>query len=198
MRRRIVLAAAVVCLVAPGLLHATPWEFDPAHTGVHFKVRHLMISSVRGEFEKVSGKILYDEADVTKSTADITIDAASINTRVAKRDDHLRSPDFLDVAKHPAITFRSKRVEKAGDGTLKMTGDLTIRGVTKEVVLTIEGPSPEVKDPEGNHRVGGQAAPKINRKEFGLTWNKAIETGGVVVGDEVEITIDVEIYKKPA
>jgi len=111
---------------------------------------------------------------------------------------NLRSPDFLDVAKHPAITFRSKRVEKAGDGTLKMTGDLTIRGVTKEVVLTIEGPSPEVKDPAGNHRVGGQAATKINRKEFGLTWNKAIETGGVVVGDEVEITIDVEIYKKPA
>jgi len=198
MRRRILLAAAVVCLVAPGLLHAASWEFDPEHTGVQFKVRHLMISSVRGEFEKVSGKIVYDESDVTKSTADITIDAASINTRVAKRDEHLRSPDFLDVAKHPAITFRSKRVEKAGDGTLKMTGDLTIRGVTKEVVLTVEGPTPAIKDPLGNHRVGGQAATKINRKEFGLTWNKTVETGGVVVGDEVEITIDVEIYKKPA
>jgi len=198
MRRRITLAAAVVCLVAPGLLHAASWEFDPEHTGVHFKVRHLMISSVRGEFEKVSGKIVYDESDVTKSSADIAIETASINTRVAKRDEHLRSPDFLDVAKHPAITFRSKRVEKAGDGTLKMTGDLTIRGVTKEVVLTVEGPSPEIKDPGGNHRVGGQAATKINRKDFGLTWNKALEAGGVVVGDEVEITIDVEIYKKPA
>ena len=197
MRRRIILAAAVLCLVAPGLLLAAPWEFDPAHTGVHFKVRHLMISSVRGEFEKVSGKIVYDEADVTKSSADITIDTGSINTRVAKRDEHLRSPDFLDVAKHPAITFKSKRVEKAGDGTLKMTGDLTIRSVTKEVVLTIEGPSPEIKDPGGNRRVGAQATTKINRKDFGLVWNAALETGGVVVGDEVEITIDVEIYKKP-
>ena len=198
MRRRAILAATVLCLIAPGLLHAAPWEFDPAHTGVHFKVRHLMISSVRGEFEKVSGKIVYDEADVTKSTADITIDTGSINTRVVKRDEHLRSPDFLDVAKHPAITFKSKRVDKAGNGTLKMTGDLTIRGVTKEVVLTVEGPTPAIKDPGGNFRVGGHATTKINRKDFGLTWNKPLETGGVGVGDEVEITIDVEIYKKPA
>jgi len=198
MRRRIILAAAVLCIVAPGLLHAAPWEFDPAHTGVHFKVRHLMISSVRGEFEKVSGKIVYDESDVTKSSADITIDTGSINTRVAKRDEHLRSPDFLDVAKHPAITFKSRRVEKAGNGTLKMTGDLTVRGVTKEVVLTVEGPTHAIKDPGGNLRVGGQATTKILRKDFGLVWNKALEAGGVVVGDEVEITIDVEIYKKPA
>jgi polyisoprenoid-binding protein YceI len=198
MRRQIILAAAVLCLVGPGLLHAAPWEFDPAHTGVHFKVRHLMISSVRGEFEKVTGKIVYDEADVTKSSADITIDTATINTRVAKRDEHLRSPDFLDVAKYPAITFKSKRVEKGGNGTLKMTGDLTIRGVTKEVVLTVEGPTPAIKDMQGNARVGGQATTKIQRKDFGLVWNKALETGGVVVGDDVDITIDVEIYKKPA
>ena len=197
MRRRIVLAAAALCLVAPGLLHAAPWELDPDHTGVHFKVRHLMVSSVRGEFEKVTGKIVYDEADVTKSTADIAIAAASINSRVAKRDEHLRSPDFLDVAKHPVITFKSKRVEKAGNGTLRMTGDLTIRGVTKEVVLTVEGPTPAIKDPWGNQRVGGQATTKINRKDFGLVWNKTVETGGVVVGDEVDITIDVEIYRKP-
>ena len=197
MRRQFILATAVLCLVAPGLLHAAPWEFDPAHTGVHFKVRHLMISSVRGEFEKVSGKIVYDEADVTKSTADIVIDTASINTRVAKRDEHLRSPDFLDVANHPAITFKSKRVDKAGNGTLKMTGDLMVRGVTKEVVLTVEGPTPAIKDPGGNLRVGGQATTKINRKDFGLLWNKALETGGVVVGDDVEITIDVEIFRKP-
>jgi polyisoprenoid-binding protein YceI len=197
MRRQFILATAVLCLVAPGLLHAAPWEFDPAHTGVQFKVRHLMVSSVRGDFEKVSGKIVYDEADVTKSTADITIDTGSINTRVAKRDEHLRSPDFLDVAKHPAITFKSKRVEKAGNGTLKMTGDLTIRGVTKEVVLTVEGPSPAIKDMQGNARVGGQAAMKIHRKDFGLVWNKALETGGGVVGDEVDITIDVEIFRKP-
>ena len=198
MRRTIILAAAVLCLVAPGLLHAAPWEFDPAHTGVHFKVRHLMVSSVRGDFEKVSGKIVYDEADVTKSSADITIDTGSINTRVAKRDEHLRSPDFLDAAKYPAITFKSKRVEKSGSGTLKMTGDLTIHGVTKEVSLTVEGPTPAIKDMQGNARVGGQATTKISRKDFGLAWNKALETGGVVVGDEVEITIDVEIYRKPA
>jgi len=197
MRRRMILAAAVLCVVAPGVLHAAPWEFDPDHTGVHFKVRHLMVSSVRGEFEIVTGKIVYDEADVTKSAADITIDAASINTRVAKRDEHLRGPDFLDVTKYPAIIFRSKRVEMAGNGTLRMTGDLTIRGVTKEVVLTVEGPTPAVKDPWGNQRVGGQATTKIHRKDFGLVWNKVVEAG-VVVGDEVEITIDVEIYKKPA
>jgi polyisoprenoid-binding protein YceI len=198
MRRRIILAAAVLCLVAPGLLPAAQWEFDPAHTGVHFKVRHLMVSSVRGEFEKVSGKIVYDEGDVTKSTADITIDAASVNTRVTKRDEDLRSPNFLDVAKYPAIIFKSKRVEKSGNGMLKMTGDLTIHGVTKEVVLNVEGPTPAIKDPWGNFRVGGQATTKISRKDFGLVWNEAMETGGVVVGDEVEITIDVEIYKKPA
>jgi polyisoprenoid-binding protein YceI len=192
-----ILAAAVLCLAAPGLLHAAPWEFDPAHTGVHFKVRHLMISSVRGEFENVSGKIVYNEADVTKSTADITIDAASVNTRVAKRDADLRSPNFLDVAKYPAITFKSKRVEKTGNGTLKMAGDLTIHGVTKEVVLAVEGPTPAIKDPWGNTRVGGQASTKINRKDFGLVWNKSLETGGVLVGDEVEITIDVEILRKP-
>jgi len=197
MRRRMILAA-VLCLAAPGLLHAAPWEFDPAHTGVHFKVRHLMISSVRGEFEKVSGKIVYDEADITKSTAEITIDAASVNTRVAKRDEDLRSPNFLDVAKYPKIAFKSKRIEKAGNGTLKMTGDLTIHGVTKEVVLNVEGPTSAIKDPWGNARVGGQATTKIHRKDFGLVWNKTLEAGGVVVGDEVEITIDVEIYKKPA
>jgi polyisoprenoid-binding protein YceI len=198
MRRRVIVAGAILCLAVPGLLYAASWEFDPNHTGVHFKVRHLMVSSVRGEFEKVSGKIVYDEADVTKSAADITIDAASVNTRVAKRDADLRSPNFLDVAKHPTITFKSKRVEKAGNGTLKMTGDLTIHGVTKEVVLTIEGPTPAIKDPWGNQRVGGQATTKINRKDFGLVWNAALETGGVAVGDEVEITIDVEIYRKPA
>ena len=197
MKRRMVLAATVLFLAAPGLLHAAPWEFDADHTGVHFKVRHLMISSVRGEFEKVSGKIVYDETDITKSAADITIDAASVNTRSAERDKDLRSPNFLDVAKYPKITFRSQRVEKAGNGTLKITGDLTIRGVTKEVVLTVEGPTPAIKDPWGNYRVGGQATTKINRKDFGLVWNATLETGGVMVGDEVEITIDVEIYKKP-
>jgi len=197
MRRAAILAAAVLSLSAPGLVLAATWELDPAHTGVHFKVRHLMVSSVRGDFEKVSGKIVYDETDVTKSTADIVIDAASVNSRVAKRDADLRSSNFLDVEKHPTITFKSKRVEKTGDGTLKVTGDLTIRGVTKPVVLDVEGPTPAVRDPGGNLRVGGLATTKINRKDFGLTWNKPLEAGGVLVGDEVDITIDVEIYRKP-
>ncbi|HWS15568.1 MAG TPA: YceI family protein [Candidatus Methylomirabilis sp.] len=197
MRISAILAAAVICLLGPGVVLAAPWEFDPVHTGVHFKVRHLMVSSVRGDFEKVSGKIVYDESDVTKSTADITIDSASINTRDAKRDADLRNPDFLDAAKYPTITFKSKKVEKAGNGTLRMTGDLTIKGVTKEVVLVVEGPTKPAKDPWGNQRVGGSATTRIHRKDFGLTWNMALETGGVVVGDEVDITIDVEIFRKP-
>ena len=194
--RKLLILTALLCLSVPASA-ATSWEFDPAHTGVQFKVRHLMVSSVRGDFEKVAGKIVYDETDITKSNADITIDAASINTRVAKRDEHLRSPDFLDAANHRTITFKSKRVEKNGDGTLKMTGDLTLRGVTREVALKVEGPTPQIKDAQGNLRVGGQATGKIHRKDFGLVWNKGLEAGGVVVGDEVDITIDVEIFRKP-
>lgn len=196
MRRIAVMAITALVLALPAEVPAGTWELDSAHTGVQFKVRHLMVSYVRGDFEKVSGKIVYDEQDVSKSSADITIDVASINTRVAKRDKHLRSPDFLDVAKHPSITFKSKKVEKAGNGKLKMTGDLTIRGATREVVLEVEGPTPPIKDLQGKTRVGGIASTRINRKDFGLTWNKALETGGVVVGDEVEITIDIEILKE--
>jgi polyisoprenoid-binding protein YceI len=156
-----------------------------------------MVSHVRGVFERLSGKVTYDESDITKSTAEITIDAASINTRDAKRDADLRNPDFLDAARYPTITFKSKRVEKAGDGRLNMTGDLTIKGVTKEVVLAIEGPTKPAKDPWGNLRVGGSATARINRRDFGLTWNMALETGGVLVGDDVDITIDIEIFRKP-
>lgn len=196
MRRIAVVAITALVLALPAEVPAGTWKLDSAHTGVQFKVRHLMVSYVRGDFEIISGKIVYDEQDVSKSSADITIDVASINTRVAKRDKHLRSPDFLDVAKHPSITFKSKKVEKAGDGKLKMTGDLTIRGATREVVLEVEGPTPPIKDLQGKTRVGGVASTRINRKDFGLTWNKALEAGGVVVGDEVEITIDIEILKE--
>jgi len=196
MRRFAVMAIAALVLSVPAHVLAGTWELDSVHTGVQFKVRHLMVSYVRGNFENVSGKIVYDEKDVSRSSADITIDAASINTRVAKRDKHLKSPDFLDVEKHPYLTFRSKKVETEGGGKIRMTGDLTIRGVTREVVLDVEGPTPPVKDLEGKTRVGGVASTRINRKDFGLTWNKALETGGVVVGDEVEITIDIEIVKE--
>jgi len=134
MRKHLILAV-LLFLGVPGLALAAPWELDTAHSGVQFKVRHLMVSSVRGDFEKIAGTIHYDEQDITKSGADISIDAASINTRVAKRDDHLRSADFFDAAKYPKITFKSKRIENNGQGRLKVTGDLTIRGVTKEVTL---------------------------------------------------------------
>jgi polyisoprenoid-binding protein YceI len=195
--RRIAISGVIALFMAlPAVAPAGTWELDPAHTGVQFKVRHLMVSYVRGDFEKVSGKIIYDERDISKSSADIAIDVASINTRVTKRDAHLKSPDFLDAGKYPFITFKSKKVEKPGPGKLKMAGDLTIRGVTREVVLDVEGPTPPVKDPQGKTRVGGTVSTKINRKDFGLTWNMAIETGGVVVGDEVEITIDIEILKE--
>ena len=197
MRRYWIAGVAALVFALPAAVSAGTWKLDPAHTGVHFKVRHLMVSNVRGEFEKVSGKIVYDEQDISRSSAEITIDAASINTRVAKRDDHLKSADFLDVANHPHLVFRSTKVEKAGAGKLRMTGDLTIRGVTREVVLEIEGPTAEIQDPQGNTRVGGSASTKINRSDFGLTWNQVIETGGVVVGKEVEVIIDIEIVREP-
>ena len=196
MRRYWIAGVVALVFALPAAVSAGTWKLDPAHTGVHFKVRHLMVYNVRGEFEKVSGKIVYDEQDISRSSAEITIDAASINTRVAKRDDHLKSADFLDVANHPHLVFRSTKVEKAGAGKLRMTGDLTIRGVTREVVLEIEGPTAEIQDPQGNTRVGGSASTRINRSDFGLTWNQVIETGGVVVGKEVEVIIDIEIVRE--
>ncbi len=196
MGRLYLTSVAVLLSMLPAASPAGTWELDPAHTSVQFKVRHMMVSNVRGDFEKVSGDVTYDEDDISRSSANITIDANSINTRVAKRDKHLKSPDFLDAEKYPFLVFRSKRVERAGEGKLKVTGDLTIRGVTREVVLDVEGPTPPVKDLQGKMRVGGTASTTINRKDFGLTWNKAIETGGVVVGNEVEITIDIELVRE--
>jgi polyisoprenoid-binding protein YceI len=174
----------------------TQWNIDPAHSAAHFSVRHLMISNVRGEFTKISGSALVNSTDHTKSSVEITIDAASINTREPQRDEHLRSADFLDVAKYPTLTFRSKRVEPLGPEEFKVTGDLTIHGVTKEVTFDIEGPTPPVKDPWGNIRAGITASAKINRKEFGVAFNALTETGGVVVGDEVKITIEAELIQQ--
>jgi polyisoprenoid-binding protein YceI len=174
----------------------TQWQIDPAHSAAHFSVRHLMISNVRGEFTKLSGSVLIYPADPAKSTVEITIEAASINTREAKRDEHLRSADFFDAANHPALTFRSKRVEALGLENFKLTGDLTIRGVTKEVTFDVEGPTASVKDPWGNIRAGVAASAKINRKDFGLVWNALTEAGGVVVGDEVKITIEAELIQQ--
>lgn len=187
---------ALALLAVPELASASTWEIDGGHSAAQFSVRHLMVSNVRGEFGKVTGTVNLDDKDVTKSTVEATIDASTINTREEKRDQHLKSADFFDVAKFPSITFKSKRVAKAGGDNLKVTGDLTIHGVTKEIVLNVEGLAKPTKDPWGNTKSGATATTKISRKDFGLTWNKALETGGVVVGEDVNITIDIELLKK--
>jgi polyisoprenoid-binding protein YceI len=175
--------------VKPG---TTTWNIDPSHSNAQFSVRHLMISNVKGEFTKVSGKVLFDPSKPETLSAEAAIDVSTINTREHDRDNHLKSPDFFHVEKYPTITFKSKQAEK-GAGGLKLTGYLTIHGITREVTLDVEGPTPPTKDPWGNTRVGASATTKINRKDFGLQWNQALETGGVMVGDEVKITIDVEL-----
>jgi polyisoprenoid-binding protein YceI len=183
-------------LLAGSTASAAEYEIDPAHSAANFSVKHLMISNVRGQFTNIKGMVKYDPANVAASSIEASIDANTVNTNLKKRDDHLRTDEFLNTAKHPLITFKSTKIEKAGEGNLKAHGDLTIHGVTKPVVLNIEGPSPESKDPWGNTKVGASATTKINRKDFGLHWNKALETGGVVVGDEVSIVIDIELTKK--
>ena len=194
--RRLLIAVA---LALPSLARAgAAWNLDPAHTSVQFSVRHLMVSTVRGAFGKVTGTVQVDEKDLTRSRIQATIDAASIDTRIEKRDTHLKSPDFLDVAKHPTIAFVSKKIEQVDPGHFKVTGDLTLHGVTREVTLAVAGPTQEIKDPWGNSRAGAEATTTINRKDFGLTWNQALEAGGVAVGDEVTITIDVEATKERA
>jgi polyisoprenoid-binding protein YceI len=194
--KRIMLTAAVMAIMAiPAAAQASTWNIDPDHSSIGFKVRHMMVTNVKGEFAKFKGALTLDDKDITKSKVEVTIDTASVNTRVVKRDDDLRSPNFLDVARFPTMSFVSRKVEKAGEGKLRVTGDLTLHGVTREVVLDVEGPSAEGKDPWGNMRRGASAATQINRKDFGLTWNKTIETGGVLVGDEVNIMLEVEMIK---
>ncbi len=180
----------------PVLSHAATWQIDPDHSSFQFKVRHLMVSNVKGDFTKSKGVVTIDDKDVSNLKIELTIDAASVSTDHAKRDEHLRGPDFFDVAKYPTITFVSKKVIKDGPDRLKVIGDLTIHGITKEITVDVEGPTPEVKDPWGGFRRGATATTKINRKDFGLTWNRALETGGVVVGDDVNIYIEVELVKK--
>jgi polyisoprenoid-binding protein YceI len=171
------------------------WNIDAVHSTAQFKVRHMMISNVKGEFTGVTGKLEFDSADVTKSRVEATIDAATISTRDPQRDTHLKSADFLDVETFPTLTFRSSGISKQGDGDLKVSGDLSIHGVTRNVVFEVEGPSEPAKDPWGNQRIGLSATTRINRKDFGLSWNAALETGGVLLGDEVTITLDVQFVK---
>lgn len=198
MTRHLLAAAAGLCIAsaAPVATWAATWTIDPAHTNVQFSVRHMMLSNVTGEFGKVSGTIQGDEAAAASAVIEATIDAGSINTREPKRDEHLKSPDFLDVAKYPTITFKSKKIEPAGAGSFKVTGDLTLHGVTKEVVLDASDVTPPIKDPMGKTRAGAHATTKINRKDFGINWSKAMDNGGVMVGDDVAITIDVEAIQQ--
>lgn len=193
---RIAVTAGLTAIFSlPGAAATTEWKIDPAHSSAQFAVKHLGISTVRGAFSSVKGAVQWDDQDVTKSSVDVTIDVNSVDTRVPDRDKDLRSERFFDVEHFPSMTFKSKKVEQVAPGKLKVTGDLTIRGVTKEAVLDVDGPTPPVKDPWGNQRMAINATSKVNRQDFGVKWNAKLDSGGVVVGDDVAITIDAEIIK---
>jgi polyisoprenoid-binding protein YceI len=172
------------------------YQIDSQHAGAHFKVRHMMISNVKGEFSHITGSVEFDPSNLAVCRVEASIDAATVSTREPDRDKHLRSADFLNVKKYPAITFRSTKVAAAGKDRYDVAGELTIRGVTCGVTLHVESVTPEIKDPDGLLRRGASAATRIERKDFGLTWNAVLESGGFVVGDDVEITIDVEMVRK--
>ena len=191
-----ILAGLAAAFSGPAKAATSTWQIDPQHAFAQFAVKHLMISTVRGEFHGVKGTINWDDQDVTKSTIDVTIDATTVDTREPQRNEHLKSPDFFDVAKYPTITFRSKRIEQAASDHLKITGELTIHGITKEVVLDVEGPTAPVRDPWGNTRAAVNATARVNRQDFGVKWNANMDGGGVVVGDDVKINIDLEMIKQ--
>ena len=173
----------------------TTWNLDPVHSVAEFKVKHMMISNVKGQFTGITGVLTLDENDLAGSRVEATIDASTINTREAQRDAHLKSADFFDVEQFPTLSFRSTQVKRTGDDELAVTGDLTIHGVTRQVTFQVEGPTAAGKDPWGNTRIGLSATTKINRRDFGLTWNAALETGGILVGEDVTITLDLEFVK---
>jgi polyisoprenoid-binding protein YceI len=201
--RHFALVAAIAATLAIPVLGQTPagqtaaagtWQIDPAHSAAHFSVKHMMVSTVRGTMGKVTGTIEYDGSSAAGIKADVTVDVTGINTSNDSRDNDLRSPNFFDVAKYPTITFKSKRVDPAGQGKFKMIGDLTLHGVTKEVTFDVEGPSAILKQPNGQ-RVGASATTTINRKDFGLAYSRMIEAAPVV-GDEIQIQVDLEATKK--
>ena len=196
-RKLALLGTLAAALVLPASAGTTTYQIDPRHSSAGFGVTHLMISTVRGEFHGVTGTVVVDDSDISKSTVNVTIDATTVDTREPDRDKHLKSEAFFDVSKYPTITFQSTKVERNYDGSLKVTGDLTIRGVTKSAVLTASLPKPPIKDPWGLQRTAASASTKINRQEFGVAWNQKLDSGGVVVGDDVNITLDVEMIIPP-
>ena len=190
MSRYVAVFTAFLILTISAAAQVQTWQIDPNHTAAQFSVRHMGISTVRGAFTKVSGSAQYDPSNVSKTSVDATIDASSVDTRVSMRDEDLRSPNYFDVAKYPTITFKSKSVQAAGEGKLKIVGDLTIHGVTKEVTLDVDGPSAPVTDPKGNSHVGASASTNVNRKDFGVGGSSNM------VGEDITITIDVELVRK--
>lgn len=192
MSRIVFTAFAVLATSVLAVAQAGTWQIDPNHSAAQFSVKHLGVSTVRGAFTKVSGSATYDAADPSKDSVDVTIDASSVDTRVQMRDNDLRSPNFFDVQKYPTITFKSKQAKSAGSGKLQLVGDLTIHGVTKEVVLDVDGPSAQIKDPWGNQRIGASATTKINRNDFGINRMQG------AIGDDISITIDTELIQPAA
>lgn len=194
---RIAVAAGLAVLLSlPAAATTSTWQLDPAHSSAQFAVRHLAISTVRGAFSKVTGTVVMDDSDITKSSVDVAIDVASLDTREPDRDKDLRSDHYFDVAKYPTITFKSKKVEQVSSGKLKVTGDLTIHGTTREVVLDVDGPTAPIKDPWGFQRAAANATTKINRQDFGMKFNIPMDNGGLAVGNDISITIDVEMVKQ--
>lgn len=191
----VVLLATSPSMVLSAAAQTSTWNIDPAHSNAQFTVRHLGISNVSGAFTKVTGTVVLEEKDISKSRVSAVIDAGSVDTRVPDRDKDLRSPNFLDVEKYPTLEFNSKRIVN-DSGKLQLIGDLTLHGTTREVTLDVDGPTPELNDPWGNVRRGFSATTTINRKDFGVVWNNTLKTGEAVVGDNVKIQIDVELVKK--
>jgi len=192
MFRAIAVAAALFLAAAPAV-QAQTWTIDAAHSAAHFAVRHMMVSTVRGDLGKITGTVNFDPAKPAAASIDVTIDVNGIDTREPGRDKHLKSAEFFDVEKFPTMTFKSKTIEPAAGGGFKVTGDLTMKGVTKEVVLEVEPLRPVIKDQRGNARTGTAATTKLNRQDFGVSWSRTLDGGGVVVSDEVAVTIDVEL-----
>lgn len=190
---RLILLA--VCLVVPISAAAATWRIDPDHSSIQFKIKHLGLAYVRGIFEKFQGVVQFDDQDIVKATVQVSIDVASLNTAVPKRDEHLRSADFFDVAAYPTMTFVAKKVTPAGKGNLQVIGDLTLRGITREVILNVNGPTPAVRDPWGNIRRGASATAVLDRRDFGLTWHKTLDSGVPLVGHEVIIQLEIEMIQ---
>ena len=193
-----VIVGMTVGLSLPAGAATSTWQIDPQHSSAQFAVRHLGLSTVRGAFSKLSGTMVRDDQDITNSSVEVTIDVNTVDTREPDRDKDLRSERFFDVAHFPTMTFKSKKVEQVAPGKLRVTGDLTIRGTTREVTLDVDGPTAPVKDPWGNQRLAATGTTKINRQDYGVKWNAKLDNGGVVVGDEVNITLDVEMIQKTA